>query len=75
LILFNEFVGLRDNSALGVTIGSVSQLEASDLINTLMNRRFEKPPPGLQWKHFSFLDLDEKPVLEVVAESCSFSVA
>jgi hypothetical protein len=74
LLVFEGFVALHDNSAIGVTVGSASQANSSDLLNVIASRRFERPPQPLSWKHFQFLDLDDTPMLEIVAHSCSLSV-
>ena len=71
-LVFHNLVGVHDNSAIAVTVGSVAEKQDSDLVNLLVRRRYEIPPARLNWRHFQILDLDDQPILEVVAESCSF---
>jgi hypothetical protein len=68
---FGGFVGLRDLGSIGVTVGSIIEKETSELVNSLVCRLFERVPEGLSWVTFQFCDLDDQPMLEVVAESCS----
>lgn len=72
-LVFDGLVGVHDNSAIGVTVGSLTEKESSEFVDAFVQRRFEHAPEGLRWKHFQFLDLDDQPLFEVVAESCSFS--
>ena len=71
-LVFEGLVGMHDNSAIGVTVGSVTEQMASPLVDALIRRRFEVRPEGLQWTHFQFLDLDDQPMFEIVAESGAY---
>ncbi len=72
-LVFEGLVGVRDNSAIGVTVSSANEKHPSEFIDALIRRRFENPPEGLHWRHFQFLDLDGQAMFEVVAESCSYA--
>jgi hypothetical protein len=70
---FEEFQAMHDNCAIGVTIGSANQSKESELIARVVQHQFDEPPKSMNLRHYQFLDLDDNPVLEVVAESCSFT--
>jgi len=72
-LVFEGFVGVRDAGAIGVTVGSVSEVYSSELVASLVSRHFETPPKSVDWKHFSFFDVDDGAMFDVVAHSCSFS--
>ena len=74
-LVFEGFVGLRDHGALGATIGCTRELPSSDFINELTARVYERPPLSTGWTHYQFLDLDDFPVFEVLAERCVFSAS
>jgi hypothetical protein len=73
VLIFEGLIGLYDNGAIGVTVSSVCEVNPSELLSSLIRRQYEKPPAVIDWKHFRFLDLDDNPMFEVVAQSCSFS--
>lgn len=72
-LVFEGLVGIHDAGAIGVTVGSVCQVESSELVASLMCRHFETPPELLDWKHFCFHDVDDGAMFDVVARSCSFA--
>jgi hypothetical protein len=72
VLQFHGFVGLHDYGAINVTIGSTMINDTSELIDSVAHRLFESPPASYPWKLFQFLDIDETPVLAIVAESCTF---
>jgi hypothetical protein len=71
-LVFEGLVGIQDVGAIGVTVGSVCEVGASELVVSLVRRHFERPPEALDWKHFRFLDVDDGAMFDVVAQSCSF---
>jgi len=71
-LVFEGLVGIHDAGAIGGTVGSVCEVEFSELVASLVRRHFETPPESLNWKHFRFLDVDERAIFDVVAHSCSF---
>jgi len=71
-LVFDGLIGMRDNSAIGVTIGLVSEADDSEFLRLLIRRRFENTPNGLRWTSYQFLDLDDATMFEVVAESCTY---
>jgi hypothetical protein len=72
-LVFEGLVGIHDAGAIGVTVGSVREVESSELVASLVQRHFERPPESIDWKHFRFLDLDDGALFDVVAQSCSFA--
>ncbi len=72
ILVFEGLVGMHDEGATGVTVGSVCELLSSELITSLARRHFEIPPENTGWRHFRFLDLNDGAMFEVVASSCSF---
>jgi hypothetical protein len=72
-LIFEGLVGVRDMSAIRVTVSAVTEKQQSELVKMLIGRRFEHAPNELHWRHFQFLDLDDQPMFDVVADSCSFS--
>lgn len=74
-LIFEGYVGLRDNGAVGVIAGGMTERIESDFLKLLSDRLYEVPPADSKWRQFKILDLDDQPMLEVVAESCSVSIA
>jgi hypothetical protein len=72
-LVFEGLVGLHDAGAIGVTVGSVCEVQSSELMASLAHRHFETPPESLDWRHFRFLDVDDGAMFDVVAQSCSFA--
>ena len=72
-VLFEGLIGIRDVGAIGMTVGSVGEVKASDFLASLVARHYGKPPETMTRKHFRFLDVDDGVMLDVVAESCSFA--
>lgn len=72
LFIFEEFVALHDNGALKVTVGAVLTTKSSELLNETIRRQYDRAPAEIPWNHYQFLALDDKPLLEVIAESCAF---
>lgn len=72
-LVFDGLIGVRDNSAIGVTVSVLAEKRQSDFVDALVCRLYECPPDDLRWRHFQFLDLDDQPMFEVVAESCVFA--
>ena len=70
---FGGLVAVHDNGAIGVTVGSVSEVPSSELLSALVVRNFDVPPETIPWRHFRFLDLDGGAMFEVVAEACFFN--
>lgn len=70
-LIFEGFVGLRDNCAIGVTVGALVSKDRSDFIEALSRRLYVDVPQDVHWSHFQFLDLDDEPMFEVVSVSCT----
>jgi hypothetical protein len=71
-LVFEGLIGIHDVGAIGVTVGSVCEVQSSELVASLIRRHFETPPESVEWKHFRFLDVGDGAMFDVVAESCSF---
>jgi hypothetical protein len=70
--VFDDFCGAHDNTAIGITIGSLVEQTSSDLLTRLIGRSYVVVPANLDWRHFQFLDIDDQAIFEVVAVSASF---
>jgi hypothetical protein len=70
---FGGFVALRDDGAINVTIASLATKQSSSFLDLVVQRQFVQPPSELKWKSFQFLDLDDTPMFEVIAELYSFN--
>lgn len=70
-LIFDGFVGLRDHCAIGVAVANAIEKSASDFVDVL-SRRLNEGPGRLDCRCFQFLDLDDQPMLEIVAKSCTF---
>jgi hypothetical protein len=73
MLVFEGFVGLHDNGAIGATVNSLIELQTSELIASFVRRYYEHPPKIVDWKHFQFLDVDGDAMFDVIAKTCSFS--
>jgi hypothetical protein len=71
-ILFDDFFGVHDNTAIGITVGALVEKTSSDLLTHLIGRSYVVAPADLNWRHFQFLDVDDQAIFEVVAISASF---
>ena len=71
-LTFLQPLAVRDNASIGVTLGSVKQNHSSELIMEVVAHQYGKPPETIDLSHYQFLDLDDFPILEIVAKSCSF---
>jgi hypothetical protein len=70
-ITFERFVAVRDIGSIGVTVGRVLQLNSSKLLSELVARHYDAPPEEVPWTHFQFLDVQDEPMLEIVASDCT----
>ena len=68
--IFKGLVGVVDHGAIGLTISGTRAASHSELLSRAVARHFEKRAPQSRLMHFEFLDLDEAPVLQIVAEEC-----
>jgi hypothetical protein len=73
-LVFKGYVGARDHGAVGAEVGSFSELDDSDLIESLVRRNYETRPSILDWKHFQFLGVDGTVVFEIVAPTCDVAM-
>ncbi len=49
-------------------------VETSSLVLSALRYHFTSPPHPIQHRHFQFVDLDDVPVLEVVAVECRVAI-
>jgi hypothetical protein len=71
-LVFERFVGVRDQGAVGAEVGAFSEMHDSEYIACLARRFYEDSQEVLDWKHFRFVVVDGTTIFEVVAPTCSF---
>ena len=72
ILQFVDPVAMRDDGAVGATIGSVDLTRSSELIADMVRRVYVTPPESPPWRHFRFLNVDDEPVLQVIAHDFRF---
>ena len=71
-IKFSDTIGVSD-LGVGDVSGVYQESLASPFMEQVIRRLYDAPPPSPPYSLYQFLDLDEQPVLEVVAGSIDIS--